>query len=198
VRARGWYVAFSPVVAVPIAVDGVLGGCGRRPSPPGCAWHTGDVNTVAATAEAVFIGGHLAELGEGGSLLRPYLTALRASDGAVLPIEPSGVGGSFGVLDLSVTPAGVRPVGDFLTVGGRPQARSPASASGPNAHGPSRPVAPRVIERTPGTLSVSWDASKNPRNVRVSRSNVGLAALLVVRPPTWIRCHRLSHVADPG
>lgn len=190
VRARGWDVALSPnasvayvttadgststcageheaVVALPTNVSGVPNRLWTSAIAPSCAWQTGDVNTVAADAQTVYIGGHLSELGEGGSLLRPNLAALRASDGAVLPFEPNGAGGPFGVLDLAITPAGLLAGGDFLTMGGRPPSRFARFGIGADTHGPARPAAPRVVERTPGTLSVAWDGARDTTDLNI-------------------------------
>jgi hypothetical protein len=191
VRARGWDVALSPdasmayvttadgtsgtcsgeheaVLALPTNVSGVPPRRWTSTIAPFCLWHTGDVNTVAANSNFVFIGGHLAELGEGGSLLRPSLAALRASDGAVLPFEPNGAGGAFGVLDLAITPSGLLAGGDFLTMGGTPRPRFARFGIGADAHGPTRPAAPRVVERTPGTLSVSWDGARDTTDLNIT------------------------------
>jgi hypothetical protein len=191
VQARGWDVALSPdasvayvttadgtasvcsgeheaVLALPTRVSGVPNRLWTSAIAPNCSWQTGDVNTVVATADTVYVGGHLAEVGEGGSLLRPSLAALRASDGVVLPFEPYIRGGPFEVLDLTMTPSGLLAGGDFLTVGGRSQPRFARFTIGPDAHGPARPLAPRVVERTPGTLSVSWDGVDDATDLNVT------------------------------
>jgi hypothetical protein len=191
VRARGWDVALSPdasvayvttadgttgtcsgeheaVLALPTSTNGVPDRLWTTAIAPGCQWHTGDINTVAANGSTVFIGGHLAELGEGGSLLRPDLAALRASDGAVLPFEPHPDGGPLGVLDLTITPSGLLAAGDFLTVGGGPRSRFARFGLGPDAHPPARPAAPRVVERTPGTLSITWDGVRDVTDLNIT------------------------------
>jgi hypothetical protein len=191
VRARGWDVALSPdasvayvttadgtsstcsgeheaVLALPTNTDGTPPRLWTSDIAPGCQWRTGDVNTVAATGDTVFIGGHLAELGEGGSLLRPQLAALRASDGEVLPFEPTPAGGPLGVLDLAITPSGLLAGGDFTSVGGRGQSRFARFPIGADAHGPTTPAPPRVVERSPGTLSVTWSGVRDETDLNVT------------------------------
>jgi hypothetical protein len=86
----------------------------------------------------------------------------------VLPFEPNGAGGAFGVLDLAITPSGLLAGGDFLTMGGTPRPRFARFGIGADAHGPTRPAAPRVVERTPGTLSVSWDGARDTTDLNIT------------------------------
>jgi hypothetical protein len=95
---------------------------------PGCVYNSGDINTVEATAGAVYIGGHLTNLCTvrntsyttpcpGPLTVRDHVAALDPATGVPLSWNP-GATGTRGVLVAAALPAGLAIGGDFQRTNG--------------------------------------------------------------------------------
>ena len=151
VHASGWGVALSPngATAYLTTADGNESICGaghesviamaatgsgtppvlwHNGGAPGCAYNSGDVNAVEATAGAVYVGGHLTNLCTvrnasytracpGALTVRQHLAALDPATGVPLSWNP-GASGTRGVLVVQAIPAGLGVGGDFQRTNG--------------------------------------------------------------------------------
>jgi len=151
IHASGWGVALSPngATAFMTTADGnesvcnaghesviAMSATGSGTPPvlwhnggaPGCVYTSGDVNAVEATASAVYIGGHLANLCTvrntsyttacpGALTVRNHLAALDPATGVPLSWNP-GATGVRGVLVTGALAAGLGVGGDFQRTNG--------------------------------------------------------------------------------
>ena len=113
----------------------------------------GQVRAVAATANAVYVGGGFNNLGNGTP--RPNLAAFRASDGAVLPWNPSA--------DYTVWAVTVSTDGQWVFAGG-----SFTHVNGLDAYGLAK------INATSGVLDTTWKPV-----VRNAGPDTGISSLKV-------------------
>jgi len=151
IHASGWGVALSPngATAFMTTADGnesvcnaghesviAMSATGSGTPPvlwhnggaPGCSFTSGDINAVEATASAVYIGGHLANLCTvrntsyttacpGALTVRNHLAALDPATGVPLSWNP-GATGVRGVLVTGALAAGLGVGGDFQRTNG--------------------------------------------------------------------------------
>jgi hypothetical protein len=151
IHASGWGVALSPdgataymttadgnesrcnaghesVIAMPATGSGTPPVLWHNGGAPGCVYNSGDINTVEATASAVYIGGHLANLCTvrntsyttpcpGALTVRDHLAALDPATGVPLSWNP-GATGVRGVLVIRALAAGLGTGGDFQRTNG--------------------------------------------------------------------------------
>jgi hypothetical protein len=156
IHASGWGVALSPdnataylttadgnesicnaahesVIAMPATGSGTPPVRWHNGGDPACAFTSGDINAVEATASAVYIGGHLANLCTvtntsytarcpGALTVREHVAALNPATGVPLSWNP-GAGGTKGVLVIQAIPAGLGIGGDFPQTNGAPHSR---------------------------------------------------------------------------
>ena len=161
------------VIAMDALASGTPTRLWRQASATDCVYNTGDVNAVAATADAVYVGGHVSLFSD-GTQYRSHLAALDPATGTPLAFNPN-VGGTAGVLSLNVTPAGLLVGGDFDTASGGPNSRFALFRRGPDGVGPPKPAAPRVTSANAGQLLVRWstvtDGTDNQLVYSVYRDN---------------------------
>ena len=151
IHASGWGVTLSPnnataylttadgnesvcgaghesVIAMPATGSGTPAVRWHNGGDPGCPFNSGDINTVEATANAVYIGGHLTNLCTvtktsytarcpGALTVRNHLAALNPATGVPLSWNP-GAGGTRGPLVTQAIPAGLGVGGDFQQTNG--------------------------------------------------------------------------------
>ena len=151
IHAHGWGVALSPdnataylttadgdesicgagqesVIAVPASASGTPPVKWHNGGDRGCPFNSGDINTVEATASAVYIGGHLTNLCTvkktsyttpcaGALTVRSHVAALDPATGVPLSWNP-GADGNRGVLTIQAIPAGLGVGGDFQRTNG--------------------------------------------------------------------------------
>jgi hypothetical protein len=151
IHASGWGVALSPngATAFMTTADGnesvcnaghesviAMSATGSGTPPvlwhnggaPNCAYSSGDINAVEATASAVYIGGHLNNLCTvrstsyttrcpGALTVRDHLAALDPATGVPLSWNP-GATGTRGVLVVGALAAGLGVGGDFQRTNG--------------------------------------------------------------------------------
>jgi DNA-binding beta-propeller fold protein YncE len=151
VHASGWGVALSPngataylttadgnesicnaghesVIAMPATGSGTPAVLWHNGGAPGCAYNSGDVNAVEATASAVYVGGHLTNLCTvrntsyttacpGALTVRNHVAALDPATGVPLAWNP-GATGTRGVLAIQALAAGLGVGGDFQRTNG--------------------------------------------------------------------------------
>jgi hypothetical protein len=151
IHASGWGVALSPngataylttadgnesicgaghesVIAMPATGSGTPAVLWHNGGSPGCTYNSGDVNAVAATSSAVYVGGHLTNLCTvrhtsyttacpGALTVRNHVAALDPATGVPLAWNP-GATGSRGVLVAEALPAGLGTGGDFQRTNG--------------------------------------------------------------------------------
>jgi hypothetical protein len=151
IHASGWGVALSPngataymstadgnesvcnaghesVIAMSATATGTPPVLWHNGGAPGCVYNSGDVNTVEATASAVYIGGHLTNLCTvrntsyttpcpGPLTVRDHVAALDPATGVPLSWNP-GATGTRGVLVAGALPAGLAIGGDFQRTNG--------------------------------------------------------------------------------
>ena len=156
IHASGWGVALSPdnataylttadgnesvcnaghesVIAMPATGSGTPPVKWHNGGDPACAFTSGDINAVEATASAVYIGGHLARLCTvmntsytarcpGALTTRNHVAALNPATGVPLSWNP-GAGGTKGVLAIQAIPTGLGIGGDFGRTNGVPHSR---------------------------------------------------------------------------
>jgi len=151
IHASGWGVALSPngatafmttadgnesicnaghesVIAMSATGSGTPTVLWHNGGAPGCAYTSGDINAVEATASAVYIGGHLNNLCAvrnmsyttacpGALTVREHLAALDPATGVPLSWNP-GATGIRGVLAIRALAAGLGVGGDFQRTNG--------------------------------------------------------------------------------
>src|SRR6266508_1533778 len=151
IHASGWGVALSPngatafmttadgnesicnaghesVIAMSATGSGTPSVLWHNGGAPGCAYTSGDINAVEATASAVYIGGHLTNLCTvrnrsyttacpGALTVRNHLAALDPATGVPLSWNP-GATGVRGVLAIRALAAGLGVGGDFQRTNG--------------------------------------------------------------------------------
>ena len=156
IHARGWGVELSPdnataylstadgnesicgaghesVIAMPATGSGTPAVKWHNGGDRGCPFASGDINALEATASAVYIGGHLANLCSvkntsytaacpGQLVTRDHLAALDPATGVPLSWNP-GADGIRGVLTIQQIPAGLAAGGDFQHTNAAPHSR---------------------------------------------------------------------------
>ena len=116
------------VIAMPATGSGTPAVLWHNGGTPGCAYNSGDVNAVEATASTVDVGGHLTNLCTvrntsytaacpGALTVRNHVAALDPATGVPLAWNP-GATGTRGVLAIQALAAGLGVGGDFQRTNG--------------------------------------------------------------------------------
>jgi len=222
VRAHGWGIGLSPdgsvayvttsdgndfvcnddheaIIAMRAVAVGTPQRLWRQASPTNCVYNSGDVNALAVTGDAVYVGGHLALLSD-GTQYRYHLAALDPSTGTPLAFNPD-VKGTAGVLSLNVTSAGLLVGGDFDTAAGAANSRFTLFRRGSDGFGPGLPAIPRVTSRVAGQVLVRWssvaDATDNNLTYSVYRDNASTPVYQVTGAATLGRSFSFTDATQP-